>query len=472
MALNVTTAPYLIEDLSSTPKVVQIISNALKRLVKGFQMEELNSLIKPCILIFDNETPLENIKSFIHKKIASGCNKILAIVLKSKFISKTTYLELFREGISDIYNWDLLRNAEEVIAARIERWLTVEQMINISKIKDKLIGSSERWLNVIREVVEVALFSTAAVLITGESGTGKELIANLIHELDTRSERGLFTLVDCSSIVPELSGSEFFGHEKGSFTNAISSREGAFALAHNGTLFLDEVGELPLNLQAELLRVIQEGTYKKVGSNIWKQTSFRLVSATNRNISHEVSSHRFRQDLYFRMTGWEIHLPPLRERLSDIPLLVNHFLRSTLKTEKYIEVDDKLMDYLIAREYPGNIRELKQVVNRLAMKFSGEGPITLGMLGKEELKFLNNGVTIGKEDNLYQGIHKSISSGINIKELKEMVSDIAIRIAIDKEDGNLQRAASILGLTDRSLQLWKSKNNGISRNESDEISSN
>lgn len=470
MPLNIASTPYLIEDLSSSPKVVQVISNALMRLVKGFQSTDINSIIKPCILIFDNETPLENIKVFIHKKISSGCNKILAIVLKAKFISKTTYLELFREGISDIYSWDNLRNAEEVIAGRIERWLTVEQMINISKIKDKLIGSSERWLNVIREVVEVALFSTAAVLITGESGTGKELIANLIHELDDRHDRGMFTLVDCSSIVPELSGSEFFGHEKGSFTNAISSRDGAFSLAHNGTLFLDEVGELPLNLQAELLRVIQEGTYKRVGSNIWKQTKFRLVSATNRNLSHEVSSHRFRQDLFFRMTGWEIHLPPLRERVSDIPLLVNHFLRSTLKTDKYIEVDDKLMDYLIARDYPGNIRELKQVVNRLAMKFSGEGPITLGMLGKEELKFLNYGAPVGNEDSLYQGIHKSISTGINIKDLKELVSNIAIKIAIDKEDGNLQRAASLLGLTDRSLQLWKSKNNDATKIESDEIS--
>jgi transcriptional regulator with GAF, ATPase, and Fis domain len=137
------------------------------------------------------------------------------------------------------------------------------------------------------------------VLITGESGTGKELIARLIHALDSRVDKGDFVILDCTTVVPTLSGSEFFGHEKGAFTGAIAQRDGAFAMADGGTLFLDEIGELPLVLQAELLRVIEEGMYKRVGSNTWRKTSFRLLCATNRDLLQEESRGNFRKDLYY-----------------------------------------------------------------------------------------------------------------------------------------------------------------------------
>src|SRR5690606_31880967 len=134
-------------------------------------------------------------------------------------------------------------------------------------------------------------------------------------------------ILDCSTIVPELAGSEFFGHERGAFTGALITREGAFALADGGTLFLDEIGELPLHLQVQLLRVIQEGTYKKVGSNTWKSTRFRLICATNRDLSEEVKKGRFRADLFYRIASWTFHLPPLRERKEDILPLALHFLK-------------------------------------------------------------------------------------------------------------------------------------------------
>src|SRR5262249_683962 len=148
----------------------------------------------------------------------------------------------------------------------------------------------------------------------GESGTGKELIARLIHDLDSRPGKPPLVVVDCTTIVPGLSGSEFFGHERGAFTGAINTRDGAFALANGGTLFLDEIGELPQPMQAELLRVIQERKYKRVGSNAWQHTDFRLVSATNMDLESGVAKGAFRGDLYYRIAGWVCRTPPLRER--------------------------------------------------------------------------------------------------------------------------------------------------------------
>ena len=152
-------------------------------------------------------------------------------------------------------------------------------------------------------MIETILFSQAPILLIGESGTGKELISRLIHALDKRADKKKLVVVDCTTIVPELSGCELFGHERGSYTNAIQSREGAFALANNGTLFLDEIGELPMNLQAELLRVLQEGMYKKVGSNSWQKTSFRLVCATHRNLKIAVEKRKIQAGSFFPYFG-------------------------------------------------------------------------------------------------------------------------------------------------------------------------
>src|SRR5262249_44123862 len=153
-----------------------------------------------------------------------------------------------------------------------------------------------------------------------------ELLARLIHELNAATKERSLVVVDCTTIVPELSGSEFFGHERGAFTGAVAARDGAFALADGGTLFLDEIGELPSHLQAQLLRVIEEGTYKRVGGNAWQRTNFRLVCATNRDLPRLVEAGKFRGDLYFRIASWVFRIPPLSERIEDILPLARHFL--------------------------------------------------------------------------------------------------------------------------------------------------
>src|SRR5262249_114270 len=153
------------------------------------------------------------------------------------------------------------KNPAAAIAARFQRWQGVEDIVNSELVKGSLVGRSRAWVSMLRQVVEVARYTDASVLISGESGTGKELIARLIHTLDSRPDNRDLIVLDCTTVVPELSGSEFFGHERGAFTHAVASRDGAFGLADRGSLFLDEVGDLPLNLQAELLRIVQERTY-------------------------------------------------------------------------------------------------------------------------------------------------------------------------------------------------------------------
>ena len=309
------------------------------------------------------------------------------------------------------------------------------------------------WKSILRQIVEVACFTDASVLILGESGTGKELLARLIHTLDKRPKKGELIILDCTTIVPELSGSEFFGHERGAYTGAAGPRDGAFCLAHGGSLFLDEVGELPPVLQAQLLRVVQERSYKRVGGNDWNKTEFRLICATNRNLAHEVAEGRFRSDLYYRIAAWVCHLPPLSERLDDILPLTRHFLQELRPDGEAPELDDAVLHYLMSRPYPGNVRDLKQLVTRISHLHVGDGPITLGDLPEVERLRLGECAADWRDERLDQVVRRAISLGAGLKEISQYAADTAVRIAVGDEEGNLQRAACKLGVTDRALQM-------------------
>ena len=189
-----------------------------------------------------------------------GRHRVLAIALPGTALDNSDAWSLLGSGASDVVRWDDRDPPVRAVAARLERWAEIERIMLSDTVRDTLIGDSPSWIAVLRQVVEVAAFTQTSVLLTGESGTGKELVARLIHGLDHRPDKGPFVVLDCTTVVPTLSGSEFFGHERGAFTGAVAARDGAFARANGGTLFLDEVGELPLTLQAELLRVIQEGS--------------------------------------------------------------------------------------------------------------------------------------------------------------------------------------------------------------------
>jgi transcriptional regulator with GAF, ATPase, and Fis domain len=278
-------------------------------------------------------------------------------------------------------------------------------------------------------------------------------VGRLVHELDPRASRNELVIVDCTTITPELSGSEFFGHERGAFTGAIGMREGAFAEADGGTLFLDEVGELPPALQAQLLRVVQEGTYKRVGSNVWQRSRFRLVSATNRDLLVSIKQGRFRHDLYHRIGGWVFRVPPLRERREDILPLACHFLRTFLPDISVADFDLPVREYLLSRHYPGNVRDLRQLIARISSRHVGPGPITIGDLPDDEHPESAPSKETWCVPEFERSIAQALSLGIGLKEISQAAADAATRIAIREGNGNLRDAARRLGVTDRALQL-------------------
>jgi transcriptional regulator with GAF, ATPase, and Fis domain len=373
--------------------------------------------------------------------------QVIAVAARSALLRRGATLELLSAGASDVVQLGDPATTAKAIAARFRRWAAVDRLIDSAVVRKNLIGDHTRWRLFLRRVVDVARFSSLPVLIHGESGTGKELIARLIHTLDAREDKKDLIVLDCTTIVPELSGSEFFGHERGAYTGAAGARDGAFGLADGGTLFLDEVGELPLRLQAELLRVVQEGTYKRVGGNNWQKTRFRLISATNRDLETEMSDGHFRRDFYYRIAAWSCTLPPLRERREDIPALARHFLDST--------PDPAVLELLISRDYPGNVRDLRHLCERIAFRHVGEGPITLGEVPEEE-----RGVSLqAAPGGLFeQAARAGMLCGMGLKEIANAAADASVRLALELEEGNVVRAAERLRITDRGLQkrraLW------------------
>lgn len=284
------------------------------------------------------------------------------------------------ESDGDAFHTVILRNADERLEAerRIEL-LTQETEYLKEAVRDlpghgEMIGCGEGMRKVFDAVKRVAA-TDATVLITGETGTGKELVARSIHRASRRSERPL-VLVNCAAIPENLIESEFFGHERGAFTGATAKREGRFSLADGGTLFLDEVGELPLGLQAKLLRVLQEGEFEPLGGARTRKVDVRVIAATNRNLREMVSAGEFREDLYFRLNVFPIHLPPLRERGRDIAQLASLFTEKLARRlgKRIAPLDDGQIERLRAYAWPGNVRELQNVIERAIILASGRRP--------------------------------------------------------------------------------------------------
>jgi transcriptional regulator with GAF, ATPase, and Fis domain len=379
--------------------------------------------------------------------------RVLAVPVCATQLESTQAWRLLLAGASDIFPWSSTADLAARVKARFERWRAVDELLQSPAISSTLIGGSPAWRSVLRQIVEVARFTSAAVLLIGESGTGKELIGRLIHELDPRTTGNELVIVDCTTIVPELAGSELFGHERGAFTGAIGQREGAFATANGGTLFLDEIGELPPPLQAQLLRVVQEGTYKRVGSNAWQRSRFRLVSATNRDLLGRIEQGLFRQDLYYRVGAWIFRVPPLQERREDILPLARHFLHDFQPDISVADFDAPLREYLMARSYPGNVRDLRQLIARISSRHVGPGPVTVGDLPDDERPAEAPVRENWHAPEFERSIAQALSLGVGLREISQAAADVAIRIALEEESGNLQLAARKLGVTDRALQM-------------------
>ncbi|WP_053620022.1 sigma 54-interacting transcriptional regulator [Nocardiopsis sp. NRRL B-16309] len=400
--------------------------------------------------------PDGRVHDLVHEMGRAG--RVLVLCLGHEETPPLDAWPLLRHGAADVLPWAGGGDrAVRAVAARLRRWRRLEEILDSAVVRDHLVGRSAVWRSVLSDLAETAAFTDNPVLVTGETGTGKELVARLVNALDRRSGRSSLVLVDCTTITPTLAGSEFFGHEKGSFTGAVGARDGAFALADQGTLFLDEVGELPLELQAELLRVIQEGTYKRVGGNAWRTTRFRLVCATNRDLREHIRQGSFRGDLYYRIAVSRFHLPPLRERPDDILPLAEHFLRHAMPEHERPCFDRAVQDMLVALDYPGNVRELRQLVYRMAARHAGPGLVTVGDVPPDERP------DRGPEPlarSLSGPLRAALARGATLPQVKDAVRDELIGLVLAEEarrgrTGALRRAAERLGVSVRTLQMWQ-----------------
>ncbi|MGB0645669.1 MAG: sigma-54 interaction domain-containing protein [Bradymonadia bacterium] len=312
--------------------------------------------------------------------------------------------------------------------------------MNNQALSRPLIGEEPALKKVLKLVTKVAV-TDSSVLILGESGTGKELIARAVHEMSPRINKP-FVPINCGAIPENLLESELFGHVKGAFTGANQSRAGRFELADGGTIFLDEIGEMPMLLQVKLLRVLQERSFEPVGGSRAVSVDVRVVAATNKNLEEEVEAGRFREDLYYRLNVVELNLPPLRRRQADIPLLCDYF-NTRLQQAKGRSVSafsDAAMEKLKAYAWPGNVRELENVVERLSVFCMDE------LVEVDDLpdKLLRDRVSKSATYELPE-------EGVDLRQMVNDLEETMLRQALEKTGWNKNKAATLLNMNRTTL---------------------
>jgi len=326
------------------------------------------------------------------------------------------------------------------------RRFTLTILNKYKKIQEDLgiIGKSEKMRELVELVASVAPTSIS-ILITGDSGTGKEVFAQAIHNLSPRNKKDMI-FVNCGAIPEGLLESELFGHEKGAFTGAIATKKGYFELADGSTIFLDEIGEMPLQTQVKLLRVLESGEFMRVGSGELRKVDARVIAATNRDLTDMVKRNQFRKDLYYRLKAVSMEIPPIRERKEDIPLFINYFSKNIAEDNKLptVEFTDEAMDLLTRYTWPGNVREIKNFVETIIVLAKGK-PITTDFV-REQLQYLEEPVEVHNTLPIPAGrsveqaereiIYKALLSlGIEIREIKNVLTQLVDRFngAYEKE---------------------------------------
>jgi two-component system, NtrC family, response regulator AtoC len=424
---------------------------------EGFQVEQATSgdaaVSRLCeqhhdLLIIDVRMPgtsgLE-VTRIVHEKYPS-----LPIIVMTAFGSIETAVDAIHEGAFDFISkpMNLAELKKTVSRALAQRAL--QRRAEMSGPGDaenpqqlgKIIGKSPAMMDVYKTVARVAS-TKSAVLILGESGTGKELIARAIHQHSPRANRP-FVAVDCGALTETILESELFGHVRGSFTGAFADKKGVFEEAQGGTCFLDEIGGISSNMQARLLRVLQEHEIRRVGGKDWVKVDVRVVAATNHNLAEAVSKGEFRQDLYYRLDVVAIHLPPLRERVEDIPLLTRHFLQhyGQESGKSITAISDDAMELLCAYRWPGNIRELENAVEQ-AVALSYQPVLTPDDLPSA----VRDHAAAKSFQNDLQNGQFLFPDTPTLEEVKKRY----VLHVLGQMEGNISRSAKILNIDRRSL---------------------
>lgn len=393
-------------------------------------MRQLESDASIRLMLSDIRMPGED--GITLMKAAKASNPNLAVVLLTAFGSIDQAVAAMKDGADDFLTKPVDLDQLEL---RIEKALKAHRLeAEVEGLKaqldekygfDGIVGNSPAMQKVFRMVKQAAP-TDATVLLEGPSGTGKELVAHAIHSLSPRA-KGPFVAVEFAAISPSLLESELFGHEKGAFTGAVSRRLGRFEAANHGTIFLDEISEMPLELQVKLLRVLQEREFQRVGSNETVKTDIRIVAATNRDLAAYVHAGKFREDLYYRLNVIDIHLPALKDRAGDVPLLVNRFLKEF--GGKSVSPD--AMRLLEAYSWPGNVRELRNAVEKMCV-LSPTGELVVDDV-PDDMKRTAGALPIPSTGTL------------------EETEKAKILAVLDEVGGNLTKAAQRLGIARRTI---------------------
>jgi DNA-binding NtrC family response regulator len=433
----------------------QVVAETLE--AEGFRVEQvtsgdaaLSSLREEDhdLLIIDVRMPGKSgleVTRIVHERYPS-----LPIIVMTAFGSIETAVEAIHEGAFDFISKPM--NFEELkkTVARALGQRRLQQRALASDVGDgedrqrlgKIIGKSPAMLEVYKTVARVAS-TKSTVLILGESGTGKELIARAIHQHSPRANRP-FVAVDCGALTETILESELFGHVRGAFTGALADKKGVFEEAQGGTCFLDEIGGISVNMQARLLRVLQEHEIRRVGGKDWSKVDVRVVAATNHDLVEAVSRGEFRQDLYYRLDVVSIRLPPLRDRVEDIPLLAHHFLQhySQDSGKRITAISEKVLELLCAYSWPGNIRELENAIEQ-AVALSYQSVLT-----PDDLAPTIRDRAIAKPfKNDSDNGQFTFDDTPSLEEIKKRYVLHVLR----QTDGNISRGAKILNIDRRSL---------------------
>ena len=430
----------------------------------GLEGVEKCRLLKPEVVLMDLRMPvMEGMEAFaiIHEEMPE-----VQVVLLTAFGNVGIAMEAMKRGA-----FDYLVKPANVAEVRtvLERALAVrkqqaESLLNgeaglKSEPDNRIVGCSVVMQNLFKSVGRVAQ-SNATVLISGESGSGKEVIAKAIHENSLRKDQP-FVRIDCGSIPEGLMESELFGHEKGAFTGAIAAKPGKFEVACGGTLFIDEVGDLPLPLQVKLLRAIQEREFERVGGNAVLRMDVRIIAATNRNLPEMVEQGRFREDLFYRLNVVPLHVPALRERAEDIPLLVDYFIKKAARAAGCMTplLTQEARELLLRYSWPGNVRELANVLERAVVM--SNGVIDLPDVSGIANPLLTSTPRVEKSEEIV------VPFAGTLREMTHCLEREIIIRTLKKHGGNRMRSAQALDISRRSL-LYKLEEHGLGEREEKE----
>jgi two-component system response regulator AtoC len=403
------------------------------------------------VILCDVRMPRMDGVTFLRRYRGDGGTALL--IMMSAYGTEDSALAAMREGAYDYLHKPFhpdevtmtIRKAEEREKLRREVE-TLRVTVGAGRVQDLIVSESPAMRDLLELANRVARHNTT-VLITGESGTGKEVLARAIHRMSARSEAS-FTAINCAAIPGQLLESELFGHARGAFTGATADRAGLFELAHEGTLLLDEIGDLPLELQAKLLRVLEDGQVRRVGGREERKVDVRLIAATSRDLERAVEQSEFRADLFYRLNVVRLHLPPLRERPEDIPSLLAHFAgQAAQRLGHTVSVTPAALAALGHCPWPGNVRELRNAVERAAV-LGGDGPLDVKDFAMAGVNGNGNGNGSGHGPVTGNG---GGTSGLNLKSQVEAVERQAILRALEASGGNRRQAASLLGISLRTL---------------------